>query len=134
MLAGQRVLTTQKMDRGNIIQSEGQTVGMEQCLGYSERLLTPPEGLVGIAKPPQNIGCVAAAGHPGVMAVQKGIGTMLVEIVQDDPLLYVCSGGGQLSQLVQCRPQCIVRLDEQGGILGMLGEGEEPFAQLTRRP
>ena len=65
-------------------------MGMRQRPGQGERLLTPLVGLVWVAKQPQGKGCKAPAAYPGIMpAIEKGMGAVLLEVVEGQALLCV---------------------------------------------
>ena len=81
---------------------------MRQLLGEGERVVDAPQGLVRIAKIPQRPGPKGEAVHPGVIAIQKGVGAMLLGMVERHALLQVCTGASELAQPYQGIPQYIV--------------------------
>jgi hypothetical protein len=50
--------------KGRKMLSKRQTMRMGELLGESQRLLTPPQGLHGIAQTPQCVGRIDKAMHP----------------------------------------------------------------------
>ena len=92
------------MEPGSKGQGSRQAEGVRQFLGQGERFVASLQGLVRIAKRPQNQGCNGQAGHPRVKAIAEGMGTVLLRIIEGNALLQVCLGRGQLSQLGQGRP------------------------------
>jgi len=56
---------------------------MGQCHG----LVAPLQGVLGIAQPPQRHGAIGAAGHAGVLAIAEGMDTVLLGVIEDNPLL-----------------------------------------------
>ena len=62
------------------------------------------------------------------------MGTVLLGVVEGDPLLEMGLGRGKLAQIVQGRPKGIVGLQEERRVADLLGQGEELFPELPRRP
>src|SRR5262245_30225418 len=90
------------------------------------------QGLVRIAKTPQSPSNTVPGAHPRVMpGVEKGLGAVVLGIVEGPGLLYVSLGRGELSKIEQDRPQRMPGLQEERGVLGTLGQAEELFPQLT---
>jgi hypothetical protein len=87
-------------DEGN-----GEAKGVRQLLGEGERFVDSPQGLVRIAEIPQWQRPKGETVHPGVIAIQKGVGAMLLGIVERHALLQVFTGASELSQPDQGIPQ-----------------------------
>src|SRR5438132_9462125 len=90
-------------------------------------------GLVRVAQQPQGLGGIGEAGHAGILAIDEDMGTVLLAIVESNPLLQMRLSRGELSQIVQGIPKRIVRLQEERGVVGPLGQAEELLAQLPCR-
>src|SRR5262249_30760142 len=82
-------------------ESKGEAKGVRQLLGEGEGFVDSPQGLVRIAEIPQRPGSKGEAVHPGVIAIQKGVGAMLLGMVERHPLLQVCTGTSELAQPYQ---------------------------------
>ena len=80
---------------------------VSQLLGEGECLLDPLERLVGIAQIPLGRGPIAEAKHPRVLPVERGRERCLAAIVEGDPLLRMCLGGGKLSEPEQGNPNIL---------------------------
>ena len=46
--------------------------------------MTPPQGLLWIAQPPQSQASVSVAKHPGVLAIAESMGTVLLAVVKGE--------------------------------------------------
>ena len=60
------------------------------------------------------------------------MGAVLLGVVEGHPLLQVGRARGKLSKPEQSSAQDAVGLQEERGVLGTLGQGEELFRQLLR--
>ena len=74
-------------DPGRQEQGEPQAEGVRQLPGQRHGLVAPLQGLFRIAQPPQRHGDIGAACHPGVLAIAEGMGTVLLGVVEGNPLL-----------------------------------------------
>src|SRR5262249_11552353 len=100
-LLGQRQFPAESMhvrthDHGKCSAEE-----MRLLLGEGERLITPPQGLVWIAKYPQRLGRMGESTHAVVQPVEEGMGAVLLGIVEDHTLLQVRACRNKLSQQEQ---------------------------------
>src|SRR5262245_31082877 len=80
------------------IQGIGQTKGVRLLLGQGDRLLAPLEGLIRIAKEPQHMRCTGEARHPEVLTIKRGMGAMLLRVIESDTLLPVLTSLNKFSQ------------------------------------
>ena len=113
--------------------SKGEAKGVRQLLGEGEGFADYPQGLARIAKIPQRLGPKGEAVHPGVIAIQKGVGAMLLGIVEGHALLQVCTGASELSQPYQGIPQHMVGHQQGLHLSYTLGQGQELLSQLACR-
>ena len=121
------------MEPGSKDEGKGEAKGVRQLLGEGERVVDAPQGLVWIAEIPQRPGPKGEAVHPGVIAIQKGVGAMLLGMVERHALLQVCTGASELSQPYQGIPQHIVGHQQELHLADTLGQGQELLAQLACR-
>ena len=117
-----------RKDEGN-----SEAKGVRQLLGEGERVVDAPQGLVGIAELPQGQRHKGETVHPGVIAIQKGVGAMLLGIVERQALLQVGPGGGELAQPDQGIPQHIVGHQQELHLADPLGQASELLPQLACR-
>ncbi len=76
---------------------------MRQFLCQRQCLLAALQGLVWVAKIPQDLGRIGAAKHPGIGSVVKGLGVVVLGTVEDH-LFQVCTGRDKLSKVEHGRP------------------------------
>src|SRR5712692_8538795 len=120
------------MELGSKDQGCSQTRGVRQILGQDNRLVAPLQGLVRMAKQPQGPGRIEPAAHPGVMpAVENSMRAMLLGVVKGYALLCVCTSRDQFPKPKRSGPQCMVSLQKERGVLGVLGQSQELLPQLT---
>src|SRR5712692_5413300 len=81
---------------------------------------------------PQSHGRIVSARHPRVLAVQQGMGLVLLGVVEGNGLLKVCSGRGKLAPPDQRISERKMSLQEQRGVLYALGQAEELLCQRAR--
>src|SRR6185503_1302192 len=106
---------------------------MRHFLGEEGGFVDSFQSLVRIAKYPQGQSRNDMGKHPGVMSVQKGMGAMLLEIIDRNAMLEMGSGSGRLAAEEQARSKRIMGLQEQRGILHTLGQSEKLLSQFVRR-
>src|SRR2546428_1785097 len=121
------------MEPGGKGEGKGEAKGMRQLLGEGERVVDSPQGLVRIAEIPQRPGSKRETVHPGVIAIQKGVGAMLQGMVERHALLQVCAGTSELSQPYQGIPQHIVSHQQELHFSYTLAQGQELLSQLACR-
>src|SRR5262249_22501213 len=88
---------------------------------------------VWIASQPQDMGRTGQAKHPGVQSIEKGMGAMLLGVVEGDPLLCVLSGWNNLSKKEKGIRQRHMGLQEEIRVLYALSQMQELLSQLVRR-
>src|SRR5262249_44001959 len=82
----------QLMEPGSKGEGKSEAKGVRQLLGEGERIVDTSQGLLRIAEIPQRPGSKGEAVHPGVIAIEKGVGAILLGIVERNALLQVCTG------------------------------------------
>src|SRR5712692_9831546 len=103
------------MEYGSMTQGPSQAKGVSQLLGQDERRVAPLQGLVWIAQIPQSNGCMSQATHSGVMyGSTVGMGSVLLRVIESNPLFKVLSARGELFRIEQSHPQQIVSWHETG--------------------
>src|SRR5215831_3056979 len=110
-----------------------QTEGVRALLRQCHRLLTLRQPLVRIAKNAQRTSRKALAHHASVLPMQERRGAVLLGIIERYTLRKMGVRLGCHAQIIQCRPQSAVRRYQHGGVLALLGEGQELFTQGMRR-
>jgi hypothetical protein len=103
---------------------------MGQLLGTRESLLASLEGLIWIAKRPQDHGRIGEASHPGVL--QGTVGVAVLGIVERDALLEVLSGRDKLSEMAQSEPQHKVGTQEMRRVVDTPSQSETLLSQFVR--
>src|SRR5262245_22977667 len=85
-------LATEIMDCGSTVQGVSQAKGVCPLLRQGHRLLDPRQPLVRIAQQPEEMGVMAAARHPSILPIEQRRGTVLLEIIEREPLcqMRVC--------------------------------------------
>ena len=109
------------------------TEGLSKRAGEGECFVTPLQGLVGIPKDPQSKGSKGMASHPCIIPIDKGMGTVLLRVIESSSLLEMFSGLNKLSQIVQHFSLHQVSSCNETRIVEVLRQSEELFAQLTGR-
>src|SRR6185503_19680137 len=104
---------------------------MRHFLGEEGSFVDSFQSLVRIAKYPQGQSRNDMGKHPGVLSVQKGMGAVPLEIIDRNALLEMGSGAGRLTEEEQAYPERIMGLQEQRGILRVLGQSEELLPQFV---
>src|SRR4029450_4657382 len=94
----------QLMEPGSKDEGNDEAIGVRQLLGEGERVVDSPQGLVWIAEIPQWQRHKGETVHSGVICIQKGVGAMLLGMVERYALLQVCTGASELSQPYQGIP------------------------------
>ena len=92
------------MEAGSKGEGKGEAKGGRGLWGRVGEVVAAPR-VLGITEPPQEQGSIREAAHPGVIAIQEGVGVVLLGMVEGDALLQVCKGGGELSQPEPRYPQ-----------------------------
>ncbi len=77
---------------------------------------------------------MTAANHASVLPIAERRGTVLLGVVERDPLLQVRVRRGYRSQDEQRRPQGTVGHQEQSRVLGLLRQRQELLAQGAAPP
>ena len=72
-LLGCLTLPAELIEYGSKIQSKSQAKGVRELLSQGERLVAPLQGLVRIAKEPQDISRKGQAKHSGVKSIEHGL-------------------------------------------------------------
>jgi hypothetical protein len=126
-------LLAELMEPGRKEQGVSQAEGMRHLPGQRQRRVTPLQGLVRIAQPPQGHGGVGMALHPGVRPVADGMGMVLLVVVEGGPLRKMGLGSGKHAQIVHGVPEGRVGPQEERRVADLLGQGEEVLSQLPRR-
>src|SRR5262249_16093658 len=121
------------MQHGRIVEGSRQAEGVRKLLGQGDRLLTPPEGLVWIAKLPEGPGDIGEAPYPQVHAIAEGQMMVLLAIIERYTLLQVHSTSGKLFKVVECCPQRIVGRQQERRVADALGQAEALLGQLSCR-
>jgi hypothetical protein len=93
------------MEPGRKEQGVSQAAGIRHLPGQRQRLVTPLQGRVRIAQPPQGHGGVGLALHPEVLTVADGVGMVLLGVVEGDPLRKMDLDSGKLAQIVHGVPR-----------------------------
>ena len=123
----------QLLEPGSKIEGKSEAKGVRQLLGEGERVVDAPQGLLWTAKMPQRQGLKGEAVHPGVIAIQKGVGAMLLAMIKSYALLQVYTGTSELSQPYQGISQHIVSHQQGLHLVDTLGQGQELLSQLACR-
>src|SRR5262249_11977452 len=127
-LAGQLPLPAKLVEFRGKEQGSRQRVGMTDLLGQPKSLVASLQSLLRIAKLPQGTPRKVQAHGPGVDPGEEGQGTVLLKVVEGNPLLQVRSGQGQLSQEAQRLPERPMGRQQESGVLRALSETEELLA------
>jgi len=115
------------------LQSKSQAERVSKFLSQGQRFMDALQGLVWIAEHPYGHGRKASARYAGVLSVHKGMGAVLLRIIEGHPLLKVRSSWSHLSKPEHGLPQHPVRLQEERRVLCALGQAEKLLPQLTCR-
>jgi len=105
---------------------------VSQLVGQGEGLMGFLEGAVWIAKMQQSRRLVGEAVHTEVSHIEESERVMLGSIVEGNPLLQMCSGGGQLSEPEQDYALHSVGEQEGNRSLNSLGQMPDLLCELTR--
>src|SRR5262245_54360845 len=105
---------------------------VRQFVGQGECRTISCQRLVRIAQYPQYPSSEGKAGSLGVLSIEENQGTVLLGVQGYYPPLHVGLGGDQLSKPNQSSAQEPVRPQEECGVLGTLGQGEELLRQIPR--
>jgi hypothetical protein len=124
-------LTAELMERRGKEQDSSQGMGVRHLTGQGERRLTPLQGLLRIAQPPQHPGRKREAKDSGV--VQDGMGAVLLGIIEGTALCQVLLRQNKLSEVLKRLSERPMRLHEECRVAGALGQAEEPLPQLACR-
>src|SRR5215813_12383219 len=98
LLVGTLPLPTAPMDLSGKEQGRGHTGWVRQLAGQGQRLVAPLQGLVRIAKRPQDLGETPEANNALVGLREEALGAVLRDIVEGDALLQVWAGSVPFSQ------------------------------------
>jgi hypothetical protein len=125
------------VDLGSKEQGSSHTEGVRELLRQRQCLLALLQGLVRVAKHPQDLGETGQAMHHGLWvdeamgAVLQGLGAGKALLqVEGDTLLQVRAGRAQLSEEAQGIPQRDMSRNEAWGILDPLGQAQHLLGQL----
>ena len=121
------------MDKGGFDQDKPEAEGVGQRLRQGQGLQQALQALFGIAEPPEHKGHVAPAIRAGVPAIAKGVGAVLLRVVEGNGLLQMLLGLGQPPAPTQALAQRPVGLQEEGRIALLLGQAQELLGQLPGR-
>jgi hypothetical protein len=91
-------LSAELMEHGSKMQCKTQAKGMRQLVRQRQRLLAALQGLPRRAQQPQDMGHKAPGNDPRVNAIDKGMGAVLLGMVEGNRLRTVRSGGCQLAE------------------------------------
>ena len=92
LLVGALRLSTELMDQRGKEQGRHHTGRVRQRAGQGQRLLAPLQGLVQIAKRPQDLGETPEASDPLMGLGEEALGAVLLGVVEGDALLQVQAG------------------------------------------
>src|SRR5215510_1048153 len=119
------------MEADRLAQGEGQTKRVAERLSQGKRLAAPLEGLLRVAKVPQDAGQEAEATGAGIMTVAQAMGPVLLRVVESNALLQMGAGGAKLSQPEQRFPQHPMGGDQQRRIVLAVRQGKELFTHVA---
>ena len=98
LLVGALLLPTAPMDHSGKEQGSRHTGRVRQLAGQGQRLVTPLQGLVRIAKRPQDLGETAEAKDPLMGLGEEALGAVLRGGVEGDALLQMRAGSDPFLQ------------------------------------
>ncbi len=115
---------------GSHVQGYGQSQGVGELLGQGQRRLAAGDRLVGVPEEPEARGGHRAATHAGIVpAVERGMGTVPLRLIEPHPLFQVGLGSRKLATKEQGGPQGMVCLEQEVRVLETLGQAEKLISQ-----
>src|SRR5262249_44241669 len=117
LLVGALPLPTAPMDLSGNDQGHRHTGRVRQLAGQGQRLVAPLQGLVRIAKAPQDLGETPKTKDPLMGLSEEALGAALLGVVEGDALLQMRAGSVQFWQEEQGIAQHDMRMREAGWIV-----------------